>query len=88
MRNFKKIFRKDVTFDNIKSHKKPGLQGNWVSCKITFVFKDNPIQNIWRKIKKSSEFRRERQTLISTFAYFNIYLHKRGWTLDCDPMQF
>ena len=25
MRNFKEIFRKDVTYDNIKSHKKPGL---------------------------------------------------------------
>ena len=25
MRNFNEIFRKDVTYDNIKSHKKPGL---------------------------------------------------------------
>ena len=26
MRNFSEIFRKDVTYDNIKSHEKPGLQ--------------------------------------------------------------
>ena len=25
MRNFNEIFRKDVTYDNVKSHKKPGL---------------------------------------------------------------
>ena len=25
LRNFNEIFRKDVTYDNIKSHKKPGL---------------------------------------------------------------
>ena len=25
MRNFNEIFRKDVTYDNIKSHKKPGF---------------------------------------------------------------
>ena len=26
MKNFNEIFRKDVTYDSIKSHKKPGLQ--------------------------------------------------------------
>ena len=26
MRNFNEILRKDVTYDNIKSHKKPGFQ--------------------------------------------------------------
>ena len=25
LRNFNKIFRKDVTYDNIKSYKRPGL---------------------------------------------------------------
>ena len=25
MRNFNEIFRKDMTYDNIKSHKKPGF---------------------------------------------------------------
>ena len=25
LRNFNEIFRNDVTYDNIKSHKKPGL---------------------------------------------------------------
>ena len=25
LRNFNEIFRKDVTYDNIKSHKKPGF---------------------------------------------------------------
>ena len=26
LEEFKRIFRKDVTYDNIKSHKKPGFQ--------------------------------------------------------------
>ena len=30
----------------------------------------NPLQNILRKIKKSREVRKERETLISAFAYF------------------
>ena len=25
LRNFNEIFRKDVTYDNVKSHKKPGF---------------------------------------------------------------
>ena len=31
---------------------------------------DNPRQNIWNKIEKSSKIRQEKKTLISTFACF------------------
>ena len=32
MINFTEIFRKDVTYDNIKSHKKPGLHALSRKC--------------------------------------------------------
>ena len=34
------------------------------------VCSDNPAQNIWKKVKKSSKIGQDQRTLISAFAYF------------------
>ena len=36
----------------------------------TFVSPDNPGQNIWNKIEKSSKTEQDKKSLISTFACF------------------
>ena len=35
-----------------------------------FACSDNPGENIWRKIEKSSKISQGKKILISTFAYF------------------
>ena len=43
------------------------LKGTGVSYELAFVSKDNPVQNILRKIKKSSKVRQKKNTLICVF---------------------
>ena len=40
------------------------LKVTGASLKLAFVFTDNPVQNILRKIKKSSKVRQKQKTLI------------------------
>ena len=59
--------------------------------KLAFLSIDNLLQNTWRKIKKSSKFRQDRETLISGFVYFlniSTFFCRGGWTLNCVLTKF
>ena len=46
LRNFNKTFRKDVTYDNIKSHKKTGFHPLYETCifgKTTGIVQTDPL---------------------------------------------
>ena len=49
----------------ISSLKETGL-----NCDYKFVYSDNPGQNIWHKVKKSSKIEQDFKNLLSNFAWF------------------
>ena len=79
-----KTYRAPLNLDVLSNDKNWELQ--------EFVSTDNPMQNKFLKIKKSSKVGQNWKTLISASACFfsitpKIYLCGRVWALGCVPMQ-
>ena len=69
------------------------LKGTGVSCKLAFFSTDKPVQDILRKIKKSSKVRQNRKTLWLFLRIFwslvpEIYFHGGDKPQGCVNMQF
>lgn len=57
-------------FQAIKNVKILKFKGDWANYNLEFASKNNPLQNIFGKVKKSNKVRQYQKALISVFAHF------------------